>query len=127
MIKGLGTDIIEIERVKKAILRTASFKDKVFLDTEQLLFSTADGRFKMESLAGAFAAKEAVSKALGTGFRSFTPLEIEVTKDTYGKPSVLLHGNAKHLAHQLGIEKILLTIAHSKEYATATAIAEGRE
>ncbi len=127
MIKGLGTDIVEIERIERASERTPNFLDKMFLKEEQSLFKTAHQQLTMESIAGAFAAKEAMSKALGTGFRGFGPLEIEVKKDALGKPFILLHGGAKVCARERGIEAIFLSISHAQKYAVATVVVEGRE
>lgn len=75
-------------------------------------------------LAGTFAVKEAVSKALGTGFRSFGPREIEVLRDDLGKPFVRLHGGAKKLAEELAIQQIHVSITNTAEYAAAFAVGE---
>ena len=75
------------------------------------------------SLAGRFAAKEAVMKALGTGFIQGTHFqEIEVVTEESGRPRIVLHGSTANLAKQLGIGEILVTMSHCREYATATAI-----
>lgn len=77
-----------------------------------------------ESVAGRFAAKEAVSKALGTGIRGFEFKDIEIDKNTLGKPIVSLRGEAKKLGEKLGNYKIHLSISHSKENAIAYAVLE---
>ncbi|MGL6173129.1 MAG: holo-ACP synthase [Cellulosilyticaceae bacterium] len=125
MIIGIGTDIIEISRVKQAIERNEKFKQKLFTEKEQSYFEKVNNR--VESIAGNFAAKEAISKALGTGFRKFGMEDIEILRDGVGKPSVVLLGGAKVLGDQLGIESIMITISHCKEYAVAFAVAEGRD
>lgn len=123
MIVGIGTDIVEIDRIQKAISHTRSFIDKVYTKREQEYYVSK--HYRTETLAGFFAAKEAVSKALGTGFRNFGLKDIEIVPNSLGKPEVYLHQNAKLLCDELGIKHVLISISHCKEYATAFAIAEG--
>lgn len=120
-IYGIGTDIIEIERIKKAIEKNGKFLEKFYSEGEVELFKQR--KFRVSSIAGNFAGKEAVSKALGTGIRNFSLKDIEILRDEYNKPYVNLYGNAKTLAENLGIVEILVTISHSKEYACANTIA----
>ena len=75
-------------------------------------------------LAGNFAVKEAVSKALGTGFREFMPIDIEVLRNELGKPYVNLYGGAAKRAFELNVGIIHVTITNTKEYAQAFAVAE---
>ena len=123
MIIGIGTDIIEIERIEKAILKTNTFLDKIYTIREQAYYR--ENYKRVETLAGLFAAKEAISKALGTGFRGFGASDIEIVPNKLGKPEAYLYGEAKTRANSLGILKIHVTISHSRTYATAFAIAEG--
>ncbi|MEF9958578.1 MAG: holo-ACP synthase [Niameybacter sp.] len=123
MIVGIGNDIVEVERIKKVALRTPAFLEKLLTINEKTRLVTGD-KLQFESIAGVFAAKEAVSKALGTGFVNFEVKDIEVTKDTKGKPEIQLHGGALILARELGITHIHLSISHTKDYATAFVIAE---
>ena len=123
MIIGIGTDIVEIDRIQKATLRTVGFIDKVFTKKEQAHYQKKHNR--AETLAGFFAAKEAVSKALGTGFRNFELKDIEIVPNALGKPEVYFHKNAKLLCDELKIKRVEVNISHCKEYATAFAIAEG--
>ena len=125
MILGIGTDIIEINRIEKALDRTESFKDKLLSREEKEYFFKKGNR--TESIAGNFAAKEAISKALGTGVRNFEMNEIEVLRDELGKPYVRLLGNAKQIARQKGVTHIHISISHCKEYAVAYAMIEGRD
>lgn len=125
MVIGVGTDIIEVDRVEKAIKKTSRFFDKIYTAQEQNYYK--EKHKKVETLAGFFAAKEAVSKALGTGFRSFGMQDIEIITDALGKPQVYLYGQAEELAKRLGIQTIHISISHCKSYATAFAIAEGGE
>ena len=123
MIVGIGTDIVEIDRIEKDVLRTRGFIDKVFTEKEQAHYQKKNNR--AETLAGFFAAKEAVSKALGTGFRKFRLKDIEIVPNALGKPEVYLHKNAKLFSDELKIKHVEVSISHCKEYATAFAIAEG--
>lgn len=122
MIIGVGTDIIEIGRIKRAIERNKGFLEKVFTKAE--INDTSRDR-SYSSLAGFFAAKEAVAKALGTGFRDFSFRDIEINKDSLGKPMVLLKGKAKELSEELLVKAIHVTISHSKDNAIAFVVLEG--
>jgi holo-[acyl-carrier-protein] synthase len=119
MIYGLGTDIIEIERIKKTA-ENPSFLRKIFSSAELNLFHGQN----YNVLAGNFAAKEALVKALGTGFKGCAPNEIMVLRMPSGKPYIVLDGNTRKIWEESGKGKILVTISHSKEYATATVIIE---
>ncbi|GAA0733915.1 holo-ACP synthase [Clostridium oceanicum] len=122
MIKGIGTDIIEIHRIKKAIDRNENFIKNLFTEKEVIYFKNKKNM--QESIAGRFAAKEAISKALGTGFRRFGFKDIEVLNDKLGKPIVNLYGNALNIAKDLGEYKIHVSISHSKKDAIAYALLE---
>lgn len=106
MIKGTGIDIIEISRIEKNIQNQA-FLDKVYTKNEQEYILSRGN--SAQTAAGVFAAKEAVSKALGTGISSFTDLEVMHTKA--GQPYMEYNGY-----------NIMLSISHCKEYAVANAI-----
>jgi len=122
MIKGIGNDIIEIERVKKAAEKD-SFLKKVFSEEELAYFRQKNMR--AETIAGNFAAKEAVAKAMGTGFSGFEPSDVAVLRNENGKPYVVLKGEAKEKAFSLGINKIEVSISHCRDYASAFAVCEG--
>ena len=81
-------------------------------------------RGKPQTTAGLFAAKEAVAKALGTGFSGFWPNEIEIIHDKTGKPYVLLHKKAAFLAESIGAASIIISITHHKTSAAAVAVLE---
>ncbi|MBN4069293.1 MAG: ACP synthase [Alkaliphilus sp.] len=121
MIKGVGIDIIEVDRIKKAIERNDRFLSRIFTDREISLYISKGS--KLTTIAGKFAAKEAVSKALGTGFRDIKWKDIEVLNDEMGKPYVKLHNNAKNIAYSQDISEILITISHTRYNAVAQAIA----
>lgn len=123
MIIGIGTDVIEIERIENAIQKTGTFLYKIYTEREQAYYK--ENHKRVETLAGLFAAKEAVSKALGTGFRGFSASDIEILPNDLGKPQVYLYGEAKILAKSLGICNIHVSISHCKAYATSFAVAEG--
>lgn len=122
-VQGIGTDIIEIQRIKEAIDRHGErFIDRIFTPKEKaycLRYKNA-----MPHFAGRFAAKEAVLKALGTGLKpEVTWKEIEIINDAQGKPEVIL--SARLQKHTLFVSHIFLSISHCDAYATATAIAVG--
>lgn len=121
MVKGIGVDIIEIDRIEKAMNKTDRFLTRLFTERERAYFMTKN--MKAESVAGNFAAKEAVVKALGTGLRGFQWTDIEILRDELGKPVVYLHNGADQTAKDLGISQIMLSISHCKTYAVANGVA----
>ncbi len=118
MIFGIGTDLIEVERVGISYQKE-SFRNKIYTGQEQKLI---DGR--AQRAAGNFAVKEAVVKAFGTGFGKISPIQIEVLRETSGKPYVVLYEEAKKLQQELQIVKIHVSISNTKEYATAYVVME---
>lgn len=120
-MKGIGIDIIEIERIDNAIRRNDKFLQRIFTVEEINYFEKIN--YRKNTIAGNFAAKEAIMKALGTGLRNFKWIDIQINRDHLGKPFVVLHNNAKKVATNQGIEEILISISHSKEYAVAQALA----
>lgn len=119
MIIGVGTDIIEIERIAKAISR-GSFLEKSFTCREREYFVNKGER--VETLAGIFAGKEAVAKSIGTGFRGFTLMDIEIVHSELGEPKVILSEKAKRVAKERGITSFNVSIAHNQSMAIAYAI-----
>ena len=121
LIRGIGTDIIEIQRISKAIERNSNFIKKVFTENEQQYFKTRNNN--KHTIAGIFAAKEAVSKALGTGIRGFGLRDIEILHDNLNKPLVNL--NLKVIEkNNLKKYKLHLSISHSNDNAIAFAVLE---
>lgn len=118
MIIGIGTDLIEIERVKNAC-RKEHFKKRCFTKGELEVFDDSS-----QKLAGNYAVKEAVAKAFGTGFRGFELRDIEVLRDELGKPYVVLYNEALKKSEELGAKRIHVSISNVKEYATAYVILE---
>ncbi len=121
MILGIGHDIIEMERVKRAF-QQEGFLARYFTskELEQL------GSKKM-GLAGNFCVKEAVAKAFGTGFRGFGLQDIEVLRDGLGKPVVSLYGNARELADSMGVKRIFASITNINDLASAVVVLEGSD
>lgn len=119
MIVGTGIDIIEIYRIKKAV-QNKTFLNKIFTKEELKLFNGKNFSY----LGGNFASKEAVSKVLGTGFRKFKPIDIEILRDCKGKPYIKLYNEAFTISNLICANKIHLTISHCNNYAVAYAIAE---
>lgn len=121
MIKGIGIDNTEIDRIKKN-LDNEKFLNKIFSKNEQEYLKLR--KYNAQTAAGMFAAKEAVSKCLGTGFSNFGPCHVEIIKDEMGKPYVNLLNNALKRAEELEIKTIHVSISHTREIATAICIAE---
>lgn len=119
MILGIGIDMIEIERIEKACDNRAFFL-RIYTPAEREKYEK-----RAASLAARFAAKEAVVKALGTGFRGIAPAEIETLSDELGKPVVTLYGEAKRKAEEMGCRQIHVSITHTKTTATAMVVLEG--
>ena len=122
-IIGIGTDIIEIERVQKACV-SENFCQKTFT-AKELAYASAKGLSRMATLAACFAGKEAVAKCLGTGFRGFRPIHVEILRDALGKPYVILYGRALEIAREKGIIAWHISLSHCQETAIAFAMAEG--
>ncbi len=118
MILGIGSDIIEISRIEKAI-KNQHFLNKYFSQLEIDLCNPNPHRF-----AGNFAAKEAVSKALGTGLKGLNLIDIEILRLGSGAPFVVLHNTAKSYSDYLSVSHLHITISHCKDYAVAYCIAE---
>lgn len=122
MIVGIGCDIIEIERIARAI-KSESFIRRVF-SAEEAAYCQRRGQQAAASFAARFAAKEAVLKALGTGLREGSLQEIAVDNDGLGKPLVQLSGHFAMLAKQLGVKNIQISLSHSRDFAVAYVIME---
>ena len=122
MIVGIGCDIIEIERIARAIKRE-SFIQCVFT-AKEAAYCQSRGQQAAASFAARFAAKEAVLKALGTGLREGSLQEIAVANDALGKPLVQLSGHFAALSRQLGVKNIQISLSHSRDFAVAYVIME---
>jgi holo-[acyl-carrier protein] synthase len=124
-IFGIGIDVVEVERIESAIARHGEpFLAKLFTAAER----SYCGAHKKPALhyAARFAAKEAVSKALGTGIGGQAGwLDLEIIRDISGAPKLALHGAAAEFARENGISEIQISLTHAREYAAANAVAIG--
>jgi holo-[acyl-carrier protein] synthase len=113
----LGIDIVKVERIRTALQRFGPrFSKRVLTEAEQRYV-----RERPETMAGRWAAKEAVSKVLGLGVRGIGWRDIEIERMPTGQPAVRLHGRAAARAGQLGMERIAVSITHESDYAVAIA------
>ena len=113
----LGIDIIKVDRIRASLERFGErFTKRVLTEREQRYV-----RGRPETMAGRWAAKEAVSKVLGLGVRGIGWRDIEIERLPTGQPSVRLHGRAADRAEQLGMERIAVSITHESDYAVAVA------
>ena len=118
----IGIDIIEIVRIQRALDRWGeNFLHRVYTEPERRLYHG-----KPASLAARFAGKEAVVKALGTCNNGISWQEIEILANHGGQPSVHLYGKAQAQADSLGLDKLAISLSHSKEYAIAFVVGETR-
>ncbi|EXJ24041.1 Holo-[acyl-carrier protein] synthase [Alkalibacterium sp. AK22] len=117
MIVGIGLDVVDVERISKAYIKRETFARRVLTDNELALFDALQGTRKIEFLSGRFSAKEAFSKAMGTGIGKITFLDIEIMPDKLGKPVVTkspFTGSA------------WVSISHTKAIAIAQVILEDK-
>lgn len=119
-ILDIGVDIIEIKRIKEAVENNPRFLEKIFTKNEIAYFEKKGMRH--ETIAGNFAAKEAISKSIGTGIRSFNFKDIEVLRNEIGKPIVKTYNNLTQICIDYNVIEIKVSISHSEEYAIANAI-----
>ena len=116
----VGTDLIEIGRIRRSLERYAGFRDRCFTPAEQAYCESRPN--PAQSYAGRFAGKEAVGKALGFGVaRAFAWKEIEIAGRP--KPSVRLSGRLAAIAERSGVREVDLSMTHSRELAQAVAVA----
>jgi len=122
-IFGIGIDVVEVGRIASAIQRHgAPFLVKLFTPAERA-YCAAQKKPELH-YAARFAAKEAVSKALGTGIGSQAAwLDLEIIRDPSGAPKLSLQGAAQDFARHHGITEIQISLTHAREYAAANAIA----
>ncbi|HEY3190740.1 MAG TPA: holo-ACP synthase [Solirubrobacteraceae bacterium] len=122
-IRGLGTDLVEIERFRLALARRTSLPDRLFTPGEQ---DYAYGQHDpVHSLAARFGAKEAAMKALGAGLGAFRFRDVEVVRDESGAPALSLHGAAADLAAERGVRAWQLSMTHTDVTAMAVVLALG--
>ena len=124
MILGVGTDIIEKKKKKNAIDNTPGFLEKVF--TKREVEELSKNTLRVESVAGNFAVKEAVSKAVGTGIRGFSFRDIEVFRDELGKPIVRVSSKIEEVIKSKDY-LFNVSISHNKTMAIAFVVLEDRQ
>ena len=125
MIIGIGIDIVSVSRIKDAEKRWGRrFLDRVFTEREikyAMLHKSPHSR-----LAARFAAKEAITKAMGTGFTGgITWKDIEALNKDSGRPEIILHGKVREIAESMEVRRIHLSISHDGDYAVAQVVLEG--
>jgi holo-[acyl-carrier protein] synthase len=125
LIIGLGVDIAEVARMQAAIERRGeAFLRRVYTEKERAYCERF--RNKYERYAGRFAAKEAAMKALGTGWRRGVRwVDLEVVRQMGGRPTMVLHGEAKKISERMGVKSIAMSITHTAAQAFAQVIFEG--
>lgn len=117
----IGVDLVEVARVQAVLARhPARFLARVYTPQE-----VADCQGRAASLAARWAAKEAVSKALGSGWEGIEWTEIEIVRTPQGQPGIVLHGAARALADRLGLQQWVVSLSHTAAYAVAFVIAQG--
>ncbi len=128
MVLGLGTDIAEVPRIQASLNRFGEhFLGRVYTLGE-IAYCQARPKTAAQSFAARFAAKEATAKALGTGIsRGVTWREMEVVRQPGQAPRVVLHGRAAEIAAARGIERLTLSLTHTRDIALAVVVAEGPE
>ena len=123
MIHGMGTDILETKRMAKLVARGRPYLETIFTE-EEIDYCESKAR-PSEHYAARYAAKEAVLKALGTGWRDGLAFsDIEIRNDELGKPQVFLHGKVKEFCDRQQIRQTLVSLSHIKDIAIAVAILE---
>ena len=122
MIAGVGIDIVEIARIRSAMIRwKESFLKRIFTDNE--INYSKKKKFSYQHLAARFAAKEAVLKAIGdSSINRIEWCDVEVINDEFGKPVIRLSGEAKKIKEKKNISDIIISMSHTKTYAVANAI-----
>ena len=127
MIVGMGIDIAEVDRIKAAIERHGeAFLRRVYTQREREYCQKFKNKY--ERFAGRFAAKEATMKALGTGWsRGVRWVDVEVVRQSGGRPTIALYGEAAKVSSALGVERVALSITHTSKQAFAQVIFEGEE
>ena len=127
MVLSVGVDMIEVERIQKALEDSRigkRFRERVFTANE-IQYCEKKRRGRYESYAGRFAAKEAVMKALGRGWGSKVSwIDIEVARARSGKPDIVLHNKTARLAEELGIRRWSLSITHTVQHGLAFVTAQ---
>ncbi|WP_138419001.1 holo-ACP synthase [Aquibacillus sediminis] len=117
MIKGIGIDIVEIDRIKNSIKKNTRFINRILTDKEKEIYTSIKTEVrKLEFVAGRFAAKEAYAKANGTGIGKLSFKDIEVSNDDQGAPKIFVSEQQD--------QHVFVSISHSEAYAVAQVVIE---
>ena len=122
---GIGIDVVEVSRIKSSLDEFGErFRSRVFTRSERE-YCESQKRPELH-FAARFAAKEAVAKALGTGIgKEVGWLDMEVMRKESGEPEILLNGSAAELAKHRGVDRVMVSLTHAKNYAAANAVIMG--
>jgi holo-[acyl-carrier protein] synthase len=124
MILSIGIDITEVYRMRDTIARTPRFAERVFTEAERE-YCESKGVAAAQSYAARFAAKEALLKAIKTGWRGkFTWQDMEILNDAEGVPSMTVKGEARRILDKMGEPRIHLSLSHTTEHAIAYVVLE---
>lgn len=124
MIVSIGTDIIEVYRIRETLERTPRFTERVFTEKERE-YCEAKGAASAQSYAARFAAKEAFLKALRTGWRGkISWQDVEIKNDEFGAPYFEIKGEAQNVLEKLGANKVHLSMSHTTQHAIANVVLE---
>jgi holo-[acyl-carrier protein] synthase len=123
-IRGLGVDVVDLERFAQVLERTPSFVERVFTEAERAYCEKAGDRVRVERYAGRFAAREAVMKALGVGLGAFAFHDVEVVRAEGGEPALAVRGKAAELAMARGITRWWITTSHSRITTVVVVVGE---
>lgn len=118
---AVGVDMIEVSRIATALQRHGERFNRRFFTSQELAYCAG----RAERLAGRFAVKEAVAKALGTGIGDVRWIDIEVVCNERGRPELILHERAKELAAALGLKEWSISLSHTDTHAVGFAVATG--
>lgn len=123
-LNRVGIDVLDVNRIQKAIERNRRFKNKIYTENE---IHHIEKKNSYKTAGGIFASKEAVSKLLGTGISGFSWKDIEIKSDKRGKPTVVLHNNARRIAGEQKLGDLEISISHSEDIVVAVALGTVRE
>jgi len=120
-VVGVGTDLVEVSRLRDALERTPALLHRLFTPAEQSRCNR--NRDPMPHLAARFAAKESVMKALGRGMSAMAFTDIEVVADSAGAPGIRMSGRARRVADSIGVSEVRVSLTHTGDLAQAFAVA----
>ncbi len=120
-VLGIGTDLVDIDRMRRVLARTPGIKERLFTSAERAYAESSADPARL--YAARFAAKEATLKSLGLGLGAMRFGEIEVTRSTDGRPELVLRSSAEAVATRHGVASFLITLSHTDTLASAVVVA----